>query len=230
MNYFIFILVLFFNLNVVSQNIDEKIKNFLLNNPEIILQSLENFEKKQIAEKKKLNNQIILENKKKIFDSRNGMYSGNLKSKNVIIEFFDYNCSYCKKAHQDILKIKQNNKNVKIIYKNFPILSENSKKLAEISVVIAKESNKKFNKFHDLIMSKKGPIDKVQLKNILDDLGYDYEKLKNNLNNEYIKKQLLDDRKLAEKLSLRGTPAFIVNNKLFFGYIGYDELIYHLKN
>ena len=53
MNYFIFILVLFFNLNVVSQNIDEKIKNFLLNNPEIILQSLENFEKKQIAEKKK---------------------------------------------------------------------------------------------------------------------------------------------------------------------------------
>ena len=104
MNYLIFILVTFLSLNVFSENFDEKIKKFLLDNPEIILQSLENFEKKKIAEKKRLNNQIIADNKKQIFNSSNGMYSGNLESKNVIIEFFDYNCSYCKKAHQDILK------------------------------------------------------------------------------------------------------------------------------
>ena len=95
------------------------------------------------------------------------MYSGNLESKNVIIEFFDYNCSYCKKAHQDILKIEQNKKNVKVIYKNFPILSENSKKLAEIALFIAKDNNEKFIKFHNLIMSKKGLINKNQLKDIL---------------------------------------------------------------
>ena len=79
-------------------------------------------------------------------------------------------------------------------------------------------------------MSKKGLINEVQIKNILDDLGYDQEKLKNNLNSEYIKDQLFKDRELAEKLSLRGTPAFIVNNKLFFGYIGYDELVAYIKN
>ena len=63
-NYLIFILVLFLNLNVFSEDIDEKIKDFLLNNPEIILQSLENYEKNKIAEKKKINNKIITENKK----------------------------------------------------------------------------------------------------------------------------------------------------------------------
>ena len=230
MNYLIFISVFLFSFNVFSENIDERIKNFLLNNPEIILQSLENFENEKIAEKQKKNNQIIAENKKQILSTNNGMYSGNSKSENVIIEFFDYNCSYCKKAHQDILKIQQNKKNVKIIYKNFPILSENSKKLAEISLLIAKDSNKQFNKFHNIIMEKRGAINKNQLKNILDDLGYDQEKLKNNLNSQYIKNQLYNDRKLAEKLSLRGTPAFIVNDKLFFGYIGYDELVSHLKN
>ena len=201
-----------------------------LNNPEIILQSLENFEKKQIAEKKERNNQIIAENRKQILSTRNGMYSGNLESKNVIIEFFDYNCSYCKRAHQDILKIEQNKKNVKVIYKNFPILSENSKKLAEIALFIAKDNNEKFVKFHNLVMSRKGLIDKNQLKDMLGDIGYDQDKLKNNLNSEYIKNQLLKDRELAEKLSLRGTPAFIVNDKLFFGYIGYDELVSHIKN
>ena len=229
-NCFIFILTLFFSLGVFSENIDEKIENYLLKNPEIILKSLENFEKKQIAEKKKINNQIIAENKKQILNISNGMYSGNLKGENVIVEFFDYNCSYCKRAHQDILKIKQSKKNVKIIYKNFPILSEDSKKLAEISLLIAKDSNKKFNKFHNVIMGKRGPINKNQLKKILDDLGYDQEILKNNLNSQYIKNQLFNDRELAEKLSLRGTPAFIVNDKLFFGYIGYDELVSHIRN
>ena len=230
MNYLIFILVLLLSLNVSSENLDEKIEKFLLNNPEIILQSLENYEKKKIAEKKKFNNQIIADNRKQIVNTSNGMYSGNLESKNVIIEFFDYNCSYCKKAHQDILKIEKNKKNVKVIYKNFPILSENSKKLAEIALFIAKDNNEKFIKFHNLIMSKKGLINKNQLKDILDDLGFDQGKLKNNLNSEYIKSQLLKDRELAEKLSLRGTPAFIVNDKLFFGYIGYDELVSHIKN
>jgi protein-disulfide isomerase len=230
MNYLIFILVLLFRLNVSSENLDEKIEKFLLNNPEIILQSLENYEKKLVAEKEKSNNQIIADNRKQIVNTSNGMYSGNLESKNVIIEFFDYNCSYCKKAHQDILKIEKNKKNVKVIYKNFPILSENSKKLAEIALFIAKDNNEKFIKFHNLIMSKKGLINKNQLKDILDDLGYDQGKLKNNLNSEYIKSQLLKDRELAEKLSLRGTPAFIVNDKLFFGYIGYDELVSHIKN
>ena len=230
MNYLIFILVFLFSLNVSSENLDEKIEKFILNNPEIILQSLENYEKKLIAEKEKSSNQIIADNRKQIVNTSNGMYSGNLESKNVIIEFFDYNCSYCKKAHQDILKIEKNKKNVKVIYKNFPILSENSKKLAEIALLIAKDNNEKFIKFHNLIMSKKGLLNKNQLKDILDDLGYDQGKLKNNLNSEYIKSQLLKDRELAEKLSLRGTPAFIVNDKLFFGYIGYDELVSHIKN
>ena len=108
-NYLILILVLFLSLNALSKDIDEKIKDFLLNNPEIILQSLENFEKKKIAEKKKINNKIITENKKQILSSVNGMFSGNVKSENIIVEFFDYNCSYSKKAHQDILKINQNN-------------------------------------------------------------------------------------------------------------------------
>ena len=229
-NYLIFILVLFLSFNAPSKDIDEKIKDFLLNNPEIILQSLENFEKKKIAEKKKINNKIITENKKQILSSENGMYSGNVKSENIIVEFFDYNCSYCKKAHQDILKIKQNKNNVKIIYKNFPILSENSKKLAAIALVIAKDSNEVFNKFHNLIMSKKGPVTKDYLKGVLNDLGYDQEKIKNSLNSEYVKDQLYIDRELSEKLSLRGTPAFIVNDKLFFGYIGYDELVFNIEN
>ena len=226
----VFILILFLSFNVFSENIDEKIKDFLLNNPEIILQSLENFEKKQIAEKKKLNNKIITENKKQLLSSVNGMYSGNVKSENVIIEFFDYNCSYCKKAHQDILKVKQNKKNVKIIYKNFPILSENSKRLAEIALVIAKDNNETFNEFHNLLMSKKGPINKEYLTNVLNDLGYDKDKLQNSVKSDYINNQLSIDRELAEKLSLRGTPAFMINDKLFFGYIGYEELVFHIEN
>ena len=67
------------------------------------------------------------------------MFSGNANGKEIIVEFFDYNCSYCKKAHQDLIRISKNFPQVKIIYKNLPILSDQSKKLAEISLIIAKK-------------------------------------------------------------------------------------------
>ena len=83
------------------------------------------------------------------------MFSGDKNAKHTIVEFFDYNCSYCKKAHNDLKKVLNNVPNVKVVYKNFPILSEQSMKLAKIALLISMKSNEKFNIFHDAVMKKK---------------------------------------------------------------------------
>ena len=70
------------------------------------------------------------------------MFSGDKNAKHTIVEFFDYNCSYCKKAHNDLKKVLNNVPNVKVVYKNFPILSEQSMKLAKIALLISMKSNK----------------------------------------------------------------------------------------
>ena len=231
MKLFILTLITMLQLNTVSADeMEEKMKQFILENPEIILKSLENYEaqleKKQNLESKKK----IIKYKNDILDSSNGLYSGNIESQTSIVKFSDYNCSYCKKAHQDIEKIKKKFPNVKIIYKNFPILSPLSEKLARISYLIAENDNEKFNIFHHSILSNKGPPNDKKVSNILEGLGYDLEDIEKELMTEKINNVLNKDVKLANNLELRGTPVFIIKNEIFFGYIGYDAMVAALKN
>ena len=95
----------FLSLNVFSQALEEKIEKFLLENPEVILKSLQNFEEKKAKEQEVTNEKIINENLNSLKDSSNGLYDGNINSKKIIVKFFDFNCSYCKKAHTDIQKL-----------------------------------------------------------------------------------------------------------------------------
>jgi len=231
MQLFLLTLITILQLHTVSADeMEEKMKQFILENPEIILKSLENYEvqleKKQNLESKKK----IIKYKSDILDSSNGLYSGNNESKVSIVKFSDYNCSYCKKAHQDIVKIKKKFPNVKIIYKNFPILSPLSEKLARISYLIAENDNEKFNIFHNSILSNKGPLNDKKVNNILKGLGYDLKDIENKLKNEKINNSLNKDVKLANNLELRGTPVFIIRNEIFFGYVGYEAMVDALTN
>jgi|TARA_B100000287_G_scaffold406374_1_gene430777 protein-disulfide isomerase len=228
-NFFLFLSLLIFK-NLSAQSFDEKIREFLLNNPEVILESIENYERKRLEESKRKSNEAIIENNTKLNDSSNGMFSGNANGKEIIIEFFDYNCSYCKKAHQDLIRISKNFPQVKIIYKNLPILSDQSKKLAEISLIIAKKNNKNFVKFHNFLLGKQGRIDDADVVNFLTKLGIDYKEIEQEFGGDYVSSEINKDLKLAQQLALQGTPAFIVKNKLIFGYVGYDELLDQLKN
>ena len=228
-NFFLFLSLLIFK-NLSAQSFDEKIREFLLNNPEVILESIENYERKRLEESKRKSNEAIIENNTKLNDSSNGMFSGNANGKEIIIEFFDYNCSYCKKAHQDLIRISKNFPQVKIIYKNLPILSDQSKKLAEISLIIAKKNNKNFVKFHNFLLGKQGRIDDADVVNFLTKLGIDFKEIEQEFGGDYVSSEINKDLKLAQQLTLQGTPAFIVKNKLIFGYVGYDELLDQLKN
>ena len=143
----------------------------------------------------------------------------------MIVELFDYNCSYCKRAHLDLKKILKENDDVKVIYKNFPILSENSLELAKYAVAISEIDQNKFIKFHNFILKNKGQINKEILSNLMDDLGIDKDNIQERMKNEEISLKLKNDYDLANNLGLRGTPAFIIGNEIIFGYIGYEEIL-----
>ena len=223
--YFFLILILLSYNHSNSQDIDNKIEEFLLNNPEVILQSLKNYEERMLDEGKEKNKNLIKNNKDMIFNSKNGLYSGNVNPEKIIVEFLDYNCSYCKRSHQDIKKLLKKHPEIKVIYKNFPILSEQSLILAKMALVIAKESNKKFNDFHDKLLKIKGFIDNKKIKKILLQLDYDLEKMKNEIGKPNIIAEVERDIELARMFDLKGTPAFLIKDEVIFGYIDHEEII-----
>ena len=207
---FIFVLLFLFcvNKSTFSNKLDREIENFILNNPEVILKSLENYE---IKREKKENDEVKEKVKSLntlIYDHSNGLYTGKKNSKISIVKFSDYNCSYCKKAHKDILKIKKDFPNVKIIYKNFPILSPLSEKLARISYFIAKNDNKKFNIFNDKLLQNSGLLNENKIKKILIDLDYDSKEIENEIKKDYITNLLNKDLELAKSLKFKRDSCF----------------------
>ena len=227
---YLFITLIFISKVGLTKDINKQIENFILENPEIIIKSLENYEKKIFDENTKKNKKQILQKSSQIFNSDNGMFSGDKNAKHTIVEFFDYNCSYCKKAHNDLKKVLNNVPNVKVVYKNFPILSEQSMKLAKIALLISMKSNEKFNIFHDAVMKKKGLLSEDDLSNVLKKINLNLSNLERELDNKQISQNIFSDTQLAKDLNLQGTPAFIINNDLFFGYIDYDEIVKILNN
>ena len=214
----------FFSLNSFSQELEEKIEKFLLENPEVILKSLQNFEEKKVKEQEVTNEKIINENLSSLEDSSNGLYDGNINSKKIIVKFFDFNCSYCKKAHTDIQKLLKE-EDVKVVYKNFPILSDNSVFLAKLGIFIAEKDTDSFNSFYKMINENKGRVSKAKLLEITKKLGVNLDELNNEKVNVRLEKKLKTDIDLANKLGLRGTPAFVVGNQIIFGYVPADELL-----
>lgn len=220
------ILSLFYNSSFAT-DLEKKFKDFILDNPEIILESLENYERTKLKI-------LEQESKEKIDDLKNllyektGLYSGDPLSPHTIIEFLDYNCSYCKSLHKNITKLIKE-KNVKVIYKNFPILSADSIDFAKIAIILSEQNNEIFNKFHNFLLSSKKMPSMVEVEIFLSNQNIDLKKIKEMFEEKFVINSLELHKRIALELKLQGTPALIINNKLFFGYLDYNEIIKELN-
>ena len=217
------------NNHSLSEDINQKIKNFILNNPQVIIESLNNFEEKKEDERRIENNKKVENFKESIFKSNFELYEGKSSAKKVIVEFFDYNCSYCKRVHNDLKKILSKSDDLKIIYKNFPILSEDSVKLAKYAIILSEIDNKKFIDFHNFVISNKGQLKDKDLDKLFMKLNVVRDEVDKKLNDSSVLKILKNDIQLAQNLGLRGTPAFIINNEIIFGYINSEDMLSKLN-
>ena len=225
----LFLSLIMINNHSLSEDINQKIKNFILNNPQVIIESLNNFEEKKEDERRIENNKKVENFKESIFKSNFELYEGKSSAKKVIVEFFDYNCSYCKRVHNDLKKILSKSDDLKIIYKNFPILSEDSVKLAKYAIILSEIDNKKFIDFHNFVISNKGQLKDKDLDKLFMKLNVVRDEVDKKLNDSSVLKILKNDIQLAQNLGLRGTPAFIINNEIIFGYINYEDMLSKLN-
>jgi protein-disulfide isomerase len=199
----------------IEQNkIEVIIKKFLLNNPELIKSTLENYEISQEIKKKQ--NAIELLN-----------ISNNprLLQKNAditIFEFFDYNCGYCKSVVKLLLDTINEDKKINLVFVEFPILSEDSY-TASLAALAAEKQNL-YSQFHISLMKVRGRINEKQIFKTAKEVGLDINKLKLDMENPDIQLILKTNREVAKLLKLNGTPAFIIGDVIYPGAIKKDQL------
>ena len=149
-------------------------------------------------------------------------FMGSDSPKVTIIEFFDYNCGYCKKSLDAIRELLRSEYDLKISFRDYPILSPSSR-IAAAAALAAKEQGKYFL-FHSALMNLQGNLDENKIYSTAENLEIDIVKLKEDMNKPEIKKILEENEELARKLNIRGTPTFLINGKLYAGALELSKL------
>lgn len=201
--------------------IEQMIKDHILNNGDQIMQGVENYQKKQREE---------AEEKAKAALEGSGDFIADLGVPTIgpddasvtVVEFFDYNCGYCKKAFEDVNAVIESDKDVRIAFVEMPILGPSSGDIARWS--LASDKQGKYFDYHAALMSHKGSKNEATLKKIAKEVGLDVEQLEKDANSDEIKQAIVKKTEFARGLGVSGTPAFVINKELVRGYVGLEGL------
>jgi len=204
--------------------IEKIIREYRLANPELIEEAVTALRAKREAAERVAQSQTIEEKADLIFNSENQMVLGNPDGAITLVEFFDYNCGYCKRALSDMNALLEANPDLRIVMKEFPILSESSLEAARISIAVKNTAPGSYLEFHRELMQRPGEAGSAKALEIAADLALDTEALKAAAAREDVSGNIKEVHELATALGISGTPSYIIGAELVPGAIGYDGL------
>jgi protein-disulfide isomerase len=152
---------------------------------------------------------------------------GNPQGDVAVVEFFDYNCSYCKRAMTDMVELIKGDGKLKFVLKEFPVLGDGSVQAAQVAAAVRmqdKTGGKKYLEFHQKLLSGRGPADKARALAVAKEIGLDVARIEKDMASDEVKATLEESFKLAEALGLNGTPSYVVGNDVVVGAVGFNTL------
>ena len=203
--------------------ISNLVRQYIKRNPEIILEALEDIQKREEIQKEKEQRTQLKLNEKFIERDIDDPILGNPHGKIVITEFFDYQCGYCKRMLKILLDISKNNNDVKIILKEYPILGPVSTLAAQVALAAKKQN--KYAEIHAALMQLRGRLSEPAVFQIAKEVGLTTEQLREDMMDPKILKHLTRTRELGKQLMIRGTPAFIINDTISPGALTKYQLL-----
>src|SRR6185503_8561692 len=161
-----------------------------------------------------------------IFNSPRQVTIGNPQGDVTFVEFFDYNCGYCKRAMTDMMDLMKHDPKLKVVLKEFPVLGPASVDAARVAVAVRMQdkTGKKYFDFHQKLLSGRGQVDKAKALAAAKDVGLDMARIEKDLKSEEVGKTLEESMKLAEALGLNGTPSYVIGNDVVIGAVGLAAL------
>jgi protein-disulfide isomerase len=202
--------------------IEKIIKDYLLAHPEVLQEAMAELEKKQqVAETEKARS-AIKNHSDALFNSPRQVVLGNPQGDVTFVEFFDYNCGYCKRALTDMTTLLNNDPKLKVVLKEFPVLGPGSVDAAQVAVAVRMQdkTGKKYLEFHQKLLGGRGQVDKAKALAAAKDVGLDMARIEKDLKSDEVAKTLEESMKLAEALGLNGTPSYVIGNDVVIGAVG----------
>jgi protein-disulfide isomerase len=201
------------------------IKDYLVNNPDALRAAIDALDKRDKQVEAQARQTAVADQSAALFSSAHQANVGNPKGDAALVEFFDYNCHYCKGALPDIAKLMQDDPNLKIVLKDFPVLGPGSVEAAKVASAVRNQLHgDKFWQFHFKLLGSHGPVGKAEALAVAKEMGVDMERLNKDMESPDVMAGLQEVMRMADALQINGTPTFVVGQEVVVGAVGYDDL------
>lgn len=197
----------------------EAIRDYLMKNPEVLVEAINELEAKQQAQQADNDKQLVKANAKDLFEDGYSWVGGNPDGDITIVEFMDYKCTYCKKAYAEVSDLLKKDGNIRFIVKEFPILGQESELSARFAVAVQQiDGDAAYEKVHDALMTARGSLTVESLTALAKAQGLDADAIIKRMNEDQVTDVLRKNYQLAQRMSISGTPAFVIGGQLLRGY------------
>jgi protein-disulfide isomerase len=206
--------------------IETIVRNYLVAHPEVLEEAMAELNKRQAAAEAAKHEASVAQNSETIFNSPRGVVLGNKDGDVTFVEFFDYNCGYCKRAMADMLDLMKSDPKLKVVLKEFPVLSQGSVEAAQVAVAVRMQDpgGKKYLDFHQKLLGGRGPADKARAIAAAKEAGLDVGRIEKDLASPEIRATIEENFKLAEAMGMNGTPSYVIGNQVVIGAVGLESL------
>jgi protein-disulfide isomerase len=198
------------------------IREYLIANPEVLVEAMQELERKQDSQRDSVALKAIQENRAALISDPESPVVGNPDGDVTIVEFSDYQCPYCKRAHTTVKSVLAADSKVKLVFKDLPILGEPSR-IAALAALASRAQNK-YLALHNGLMEYSGKLDRDRIFEIARSVGLDVVQLQKDMEDPKLKAIIDRNMALASALGVRGTPAFVIGKQFVPGAVDADTL------
>jgi protein-disulfide isomerase len=198
-----------------EKKITDVVHSYLTKNPEILVEMTNELDKRQAEEQAANQQKVVSENADALFRSPHAYVAGNPNGDVNVVEFFDYNCGFCKRALPEVVKLIENDGKVRVVLKELPIFGEDSEAASKAALAAGKQG--KYFEMHQKLFTEPGKADKDKALKVAGELGLDIPQLEKDMEDPSVKQALDEAKDLAQKLGLQGTPLYLVGDQVIPG-------------
>jgi protein-disulfide isomerase len=195
--------------------IEAIVRDYLLQHPEVIVEALRKLDEQDRAAEAARVKAVVAAERKALFEDGFSFIAGNPKGDVTIVEFYDYNCAYCRQVSDTVRALLKRDKNLRLVLKEWPIRGADSEAAARVAIAAARQA--RFLEFHFALMAATEHVDEARALKAAGAAGLDMDKLKRDLKAIDTKAVLAQNQALADKLGIDGTPSFLVSDTLIPG-------------
>lgn len=197
-----------------------EVRAYLLDNPEVLMEAIAILEQRQQDSQATSDQALISAYFDEIFNDGYSYIGGNPDGDITLVEFLDYRCTYCRKAHEDVRELVKSDGNIRLVIKEFPILGEQSDISSKLAIAtLHKSGPEAYAKLHEFLITFKGNLNDNNMAAVLQNIGLEPDPIIAYMNDAAVKGQIGAIHALATRLQITGTPTFVMGDNLIRGYV-----------